>query len=65
MLNTIGVEHSRPFSASRVVIRFAWSKDGPAPAAQIDGEEYEASEEATIEVVPRVIRLVVPEAPTQ
>jgi len=61
MLNTIGVEHSHPFGASRMTIRFAWRHDGPAPAAQIDGEEYEASEEATIEVVPRVIRLVVPE----
>jgi diacylglycerol kinase family enzyme len=60
MLNQIGVEHSHPFSASRIAIRFAWRKDGPAPAAQIDGEEYEASEEATIEVVTRAIRLIVP-----
>ncbi|HTQ42135.1 MAG TPA: diacylglycerol kinase family protein [Polyangiaceae bacterium] len=60
MLNTIGVEHSHPFSASRMTIRFTWHQDGPAPAAQIDGEEYEASKEATIEVVPRVIRLIVP-----
>lgn len=60
MLNAIGVEHSRPFSASRIAIRFAWGQHGPAPAAQIDGEEYEASDEATIEVVPRIIRLIVP-----
>lgn len=60
MLNTIGVEHSHPFSASRMVLRFDWRHDGPAPAAQIDGEEFEAGKEATIEVVPRIIRLVVP-----
>jgi diacylglycerol kinase family enzyme len=60
MLNTIGVEHSHPFSAARIALRFAWGHRGPAPAAQIDGEEYEASDEATIEVVPRAIRLIVP-----
>jgi diacylglycerol kinase family enzyme len=60
MLNTLGVEHSHPFSASRIAIRFEWGRHGPAPAAQIDGEEYEASDEATIEVVPRVVRLIVP-----
>lgn len=60
MLNAIGVEHSHPFSASRIALRFSWRHDGPHPAAQIDGEEYDASDEATIEVVPRVIRLIVP-----
>jgi diacylglycerol kinase family enzyme len=30
------------------------------PAAQIDGEEFPATEQVEIEVVPRAIRLVVP-----
>jgi diacylglycerol kinase family enzyme len=60
MLNAIGVQHSRPFSVSRATMRFTWPKDGAAPAAQIDGEEYPAVENVTMEVVPRAIRLVVP-----
>lgn len=60
MLNAIGVEHSHPFSASRISIRLRWPEGGAAPAAQIDGEEHPASDEATIEVTPRAIRLVVP-----
>jgi len=60
MLNAIGVEHSRPFRASRLSMRFTWASGASVPAAQIDGEEYEASDEATIEVVPRAIRLIVP-----
>jgi len=62
MLNAIGVEHSRPFRASRLTLRFTWPKGGAAPAAQIDGEEAPPSDEVTIEVVPRALRLVVPEA---
>jgi diacylglycerol kinase family enzyme len=61
MLNAIGVEHSHPFSAARIAIRFTWpTAGGAAPAAQIDGEEHPATDEVTIEVVPRAIRLVVP-----
>jgi diacylglycerol kinase family enzyme len=59
MLNAIGVEHSRPFRASRLSMRFTGAT---APAAQIDGEEALPANEVSIEVVPRAIRLVVPEA---
>ena len=60
MLNAIGVEHSRPFRASKLSIRLTWPAGGASPAAQIDGEEHPASDRATIEVVPRAIRLIVP-----
>jgi diacylglycerol kinase family enzyme len=59
-LNAVGIEHSKPIAASRIAFDFRrW--EGTAPfAAQIDGEELEASERASIEVVPRAIRLIVP-----
>jgi len=60
LLNAVGVEHSHPFRFSRATIRLTWPSGGAAPAAQIDGEEHPASDHATIEVVPRAIRLVVP-----
>jgi len=60
MLNAIGVEHSHPFRAAKMTLRFAWPSGGATPAAQIDGEEHPAADEATIEVVPRAIRLIVP-----
>jgi diacylglycerol kinase family enzyme len=60
MLNTIGVEHSQPFRAARLSMRLSWPAGGAAPAAQIDGEEFPATSEVDVEVVPRVIRLVVP-----
>ncbi len=60
MLNAIGVAHSQPFRASRLSMRLSWPAKGAAPAAQIDGEEFPASEQVDVEVVPRVIRLVVP-----
>jgi diacylglycerol kinase family enzyme len=60
VLNAIGVEHSKPVSASRIAFKFrVW--EGTAPfAAQIDGEELPATERAAIEIVPRALRLIVP-----
>jgi diacylglycerol kinase family enzyme len=60
VLDSLGVEHSRPFRASRLSLRFTWPAEGAPPAAQLDGEETAATDTATIEVVPRAIRLVVP-----
>jgi diacylglycerol kinase family enzyme len=60
VLNAIGVEHSKPVSASRIAFEFRrW--EGTAPfAAQIDGEELPATERAAIEIVPRALRLIIP-----
>lgn len=59
-LRAVGVEHSRPVPASRIAFDFRrW--EGTAPfAAQLDGEEHPAGDKATIEVVPRAVRLLVP-----
>ena len=53
-------EADRPVAASRIAFDFRrW--EGTAPfAAQIDGEELAAAEHASIEVVARAIRLLVP-----
>jgi diacylglycerol kinase family enzyme len=56
MLNSIGVEHSKPIRASRFDLRFR----PKAPAAQVDGEELAAAPHVRIEVVPRALRLIVP-----
>ena len=60
MLNAIGVEHSKPISASNISLSFrVWENTAPF-AAQIDGEELSATDRVTIEVVKRALRLVVP-----
>jgi diacylglycerol kinase family enzyme len=56
MLNSIGVEHSRPFRAAKLEMTLR----GNDLAAQIDGEEWHAHERVSIEAVPRALRLVVP-----
>ena len=60
MLSTIGVEHSKPISASRIALRFRLPENGAPFAAQMDGEEMEATDHASIEVVPRALRLIIP-----
>jgi diacylglycerol kinase family enzyme len=60
VLNTVGIEHSRPFSAAHLDIRFRVT-EGRAPfAAQIDGEEFPADERVRIDVHKRALRLIVP-----
>jgi diacylglycerol kinase family enzyme len=60
MLGAVGIEHSKSIAASHIVFDFRrW--EGTAPfAAQIDGEEMAATERASIEVVPRAVRLIIP-----
>lgn len=60
ILNAIGLEHSKPFRAARIELRIVTAAGGPALAAQIDGEEFAASDHVVIDVVPRALRLVVP-----
>lgn len=60
MLNAIGIEHSKPFRASKLAMTLRAPEGGPALAAQIDGEELPADERVAIDVVPRALRLVVP-----
>ena len=60
MLNTIGVEHSKPFRAARLELAFEHAAGSAPAAAQLDGEEFVATPRARIEVVPRALRLIVP-----
>ncbi len=60
MLNQIGVEHSHSFRVARATLRFRPPEGGAPLAAQIDGEEFLASTQARIEVLPRAVRLIVP-----
>ena len=60
MLNAIGIEHSHPFRVARVELSFTPPRGGAPLAAQVDGEEWIASPRASIEVVPRALRLIVP-----
>lgn len=62
MLNKLGIEHTKPFRATQLTIDFKQSPRAVPLAAQIDGEEYPASERVALEVQKRALRLIVPEA---
>ncbi len=59
VLSAMGVETERPIRAAHMTIAFTLPT-GVAHAAQIDGEEWVASERVAIEVVARALRLIVP-----
>ncbi len=59
LLSSVGIEHSRGFRAAKLAITFTLPKD-VKHAAQIDGEEWVASERVEIDVVKRAVRLIVP-----
>jgi diacylglycerol kinase family enzyme len=61
VLNAVGIEHSRSFSASRIDIRFRTPEGGAPFAAQIDGEEFPADAHVRIAVHQQALRLIVPE----
>jgi diacylglycerol kinase family enzyme len=60
MLNELGVEHSKPLRASKMELSIFDPPGGAPLAAQLDGEEWPANSNVTIEVVARGIRLLVP-----
>ena len=60
MLNAVGVEHSKPFRASKLSMELREPESGAKLAAQIDGEEFFAGERVEIDVIPRALRLIVP-----
>ncbi|MFO0612879.1 MAG: diacylglycerol kinase family protein [Polyangiaceae bacterium] len=61
-LNEIGLEHSKPIRFSRAEISIAMPEGGAENAFQVDGEEVAACDRAIVEVLPRVVRLLVPRA---
>jgi diacylglycerol kinase family enzyme len=62
VLNAVGIEHTKPFSAAKLELRFEVPAGGAPLTAQIDGEELPAlaDDVVTVDVVPRAIRLLVP-----
>lgn len=62
VLNRLGIRHSQPFRIAHAHLRFDLPAAGAPFAAQVDGEEFPATVKAEIEVLPRAIRLVVPES---
>jgi diacylglycerol kinase family enzyme len=62
LLNSIGIEHTKPFRSSQLSMRFQLPPRAVPLAAQIDGEEYPATPEVQVEVKKQALRLIVPEA---
>jgi diacylglycerol kinase family enzyme len=62
MLNAIGIEHTKPFRASHLEVRFDMPPGSAQLAGQYDGEELgmAPTDVVTIDVEKRAIRLIVP-----
>lgn len=60
LLNEVGIEHSKPIRFSTLELVLRAPAGGAALAAQIDGEEWPASERVRIDVEARALRLIVP-----
>ena len=64
VLNAVGIEHTKPFRAAKLELRFdvATGGDGAPFMGQVDGEELAAApdEVVTIEVWKKALRLIVP-----
>lgn len=61
MLNAIGIRHSKPFRISHAKLKFFLPRAAQPLAAQVDGEEFPATEEVEIQVDRQALRLIVPE----
>lgn len=59
-LNLVGVRHSKPFRFQKLELAFHSPRGGAKVAAQMDGEEVPFGARTTVEVVPRIVRLIVP-----
>ena len=59
-LNAVGIEHSKSFRAAHIEIAFDAPADGAPLASQIDGEQFPATPEVRVDVLPRALRLIVP-----
>ncbi len=59
-LNAVGVAHSKPFRFQTMELSFHIQEGAEPVLAQVDGEEIQAGVRASIRVLPRAIRLIVP-----
>ncbi len=62
-LRAVGVTHSPERRGARMAFRFTTAPGALPLRAQVDGEEFPATPQAEVEVLPRVIRLIMPRAP--
>ena len=62
MLEEIGLEHSKTLRGSSMELEIFDPEGGAPLAAQLDGEEWPANPKVRIDVAPRAIRLLVPNA---
>ena len=62
-LSRLGIEPARPVPGRDFILTVMQPGAHAEPAAQIDGEEFPAGDRFRIQVLPRVLRLVVPRAP--
>jgi diacylglycerol kinase family enzyme len=62
VLNSVGIEHTKPFRAAKLELRFTMPQGGAPLMGQIDGEELGADprETVTIDVWKQALRLIVP-----
>jgi len=60
MLNELGIEHSHPLRGASIDLELTPPSGGAPLAAQLDGEEWPASQKVRINVLPRAIRMIVP-----
>ncbi|MFO0660039.1 MAG: diacylglycerol kinase family protein [Polyangiaceae bacterium] len=59
-LDALGIEPSEIFRSGRLHLKFEVPPGNASLAAQIDGEEFPATPQVRIEVLPRALRLIVP-----
>jgi diacylglycerol kinase family enzyme len=60
VLNELGIEHSKPFRASKMDLLLVKAPGTGELHGQIDGEEIEPAERVTIAVARKALRLIVP-----
>ncbi len=62
VLNAVGIEHTKPFRAAKLELRFTVPEGSAALTGQIDGEELDADprETVTVDVWKQALRLIVP-----
>lgn len=60
VLNEMGIEHSKPYRASKMDMLFAKAPGTGELHAQMDGEELPPNDRVRIEVIRKALRLIVP-----
>lgn len=60
VLDASKMELPKPWRASHLEIAFDVREDRPLPAIQVDGDLFAPAKRATIDVLPRALRLIVP-----